>query len=276
MTTDIDTRRLATAVRRRMGLRARVVSRIQAIFDRLDFQVVRRGPVQRMTPILPSPDEQVALDRDLEAIHFDDQFEVFTSADAVRTYLSPARMSAQHHIIELCHKFGVELKGKKVLEVGAGTGYLLRLLAAEVGDGGKAYGAEYFQELAYIAQGVAPDAEVVKAALIDLPAAGDRYDVVFCIEVLEHIIDTETPIPTMLELLNPGGAVVITVPNVKFDNTPPLDTPDGNTYVGHVNCWTPQSWEYYINRIAGAHSFEVGTIGHNYEGDNLYAVIRRD
>lgn len=276
MVAGVDRRAAAKVMKRRMGVRARMVDGARVLMDRTGYQVVRSGRMQRVELILPSAEERAAVDRDLEAIVYDDRFEVFTSAGAVRTYLSPGRMSAQHRTLDLSRKHGIELEGKKVLEVGAGTGYLLRLLSEEVGDGGQVSGVEYFEEVAILARGLAPRAEVVTGSLADMARSGETYDVVFCIEVLEHILDTETPIPTMLAMLNPGGTLLVSVPNARFDTTPALSTDDGNTYVGHVNYWTPESWGAYVKRIAGSHRCEAGQVGNHYEGDNLYAVFHRD
>jgi 2-polyprenyl-3-methyl-5-hydroxy-6-metoxy-1,4-benzoquinol methylase len=51
----------------------------------------------------------------------------------------------------------------------------------------------------------------LKANVLSLDSV--RYNIIFCTEVLEHIRDTETPIPIMLKLLDDGGSLVLTVPN---------------------------------------------------------------
>lgn len=40
-----------------------------------------------------------------------------------------------------------------------------------------------------------------------------RYDAVFCMEVLEHVVDWEREVARLSELLAPGGKLIISVPN---------------------------------------------------------------
>ncbi len=207
------------------------------------------------------------------------EWPVWSSPKAVMDYLEEQRVNAYHQTVELCGRHGVDLTGKSVLDVGTCSGYLLRIVDEKF-DGVSLTGTDYYEECVRLSQALVPNADVVKASIDDLKSGEDTFDVVFCTEVLEHIVDTETQIPGLLGLVKPGGALIVTVPNGQYDSTPAFTSDDGVSYVGHVNFWTPQSWAFYIQRIAATLdypvTFDVGTLGNNFAGDVLYALIRKD
>lgn len=206
------------------------------------------------------------------------EWEVWSSPKAVLDYLEPPRVNAYHQIVQLCADHGVDLAGKSVLDVGTCSGYLLRIVAERFPDVLLA-GTDYYDECVRLSQALVPQAKLSQASIDDLKAADDQYDVIFCTEVLEHIVDTETQIPGLLSRVTAGGALVVTVPNGQYDATPAFTSSDGVSYVGHVNFWTPQSWQFYIDRIVSGLSepveASVGQLGNLFAGDVLYAVFRK-
>lgn len=61
---------------------------------------------------------------------------------------------------------------------------------------------------------VVTDAVEVVGVAERLPFAGEVFDCVFALEVLEHVTDVESAIAEVLRVLKPGGEVLITVPFV--------------------------------------------------------------
>jgi SAM-dependent methyltransferase len=53
---------------------------------------------------------------------------------------------------------------------------------------------------------------IALADVVNLPYADDRFDVVVCSEVLEHISDNGAAIAELVRVLKPGGDLVVTVP----------------------------------------------------------------
>jgi SAM-dependent methyltransferase len=101
------------------------------------------------------------------------------------------------------------------LEIGCGTGFVLAGIE-------KAFphlslsGSEYFEEgLAFARQ------RVTRAALFHLDLRksaehGKKYDTIGLFDVLEHIHDDEDALRGVGSLLNPGGTLIITVPQHPF------------------------------------------------------------
>lgn len=245
---------------------------------RSGLAVMRTEPRARPEMIY-SKESMARLVADIEAIGLNPQeWEIWTSPKAVLDYLKPTRVNSYQQVVELCAAHGIDLNGKTVLDVGTSSGYLLRLIEEQFEDV-ELHGTDYYEECVRLSRALVPSAQLSQASIDELKAGDSRFDVIFCTEVLEHILDTETQIPALLSMVNPGGALVLTVPNAQHDFTPAFTSPDGNSYVGHVNYWTEQSWGYYIGRITGGMDEVVdaatGTHSNLFVGDVLHAVIRK-
>jgi methionine biosynthesis protein MetW len=102
--------------------------------------------------------------------------------------------------------------GGRVLDVGCGSGALLARLA---GRAGHRVGVELSAEAAAEASKVAD--EVLNLPLTGpLPFAPASFDVVVCADVLEHLADPAAALSSVAALCRPGGAVVVSVPNVAY------------------------------------------------------------
>lgn len=103
------------------------------------------------------------------------------------------------------------------LEVGASGGFMV----------------EAMRELGYTATGVEPDQPGVAYArahfpqntfhnglLSEVASKLDRYDVIYCSEVIEHVPDPRGFVATLAEHLKLGGLLAITTPDVSHWNKP--------------------------------------------------------
>jgi len=107
--------------------------------------------------------------------------------------------------------------GRRILEIGSGTGLMTRYLATRGRLTATDVDAEYVELLGRTFAGT-PNVEVRQldlAALGTNGALGRCYDTVICSNVLEHIEDDCRALVAMRNLLLPGGRVVLVVPAVK-------------------------------------------------------------
>ncbi len=107
------------------------------------------------------------------------------------------------------------LEGKKIIEVGCGSGLLLQYLHKEL----DLTGADFSQGNLDKAQEKNPHVKFFKADLNDKNSwkeYANSYDSVLCSEVVEHIKDDKTALEILFSLLKPNGVLVLTVPAFKL------------------------------------------------------------
>jgi SAM-dependent methyltransferase len=109
-----------------------------------------------------------------------------------------------------------------ILDWGAGDGSLLRLLEAEgfEGVGIDIYSAE------------SPNRKLINSSIQDAPFQNGSFDAITCFHVLEHIDEPVPSIKKAIQLLKPGGILILEVPNIESfgfklfkRNWYPLDIP---------------------------------------------------
>ena len=104
----------------------------------------------------------------------------------------------------------------RVLEIGCGSGATLAALKAR-GAVSHAVGVEVDPHAAEAARGVFDtvlQGMVEGAAIEEHVPAGSR-DAIFCLDVLEHLVDPWAQVRRLAPLLAPGGLFVVSVPNIR-------------------------------------------------------------
>lgn len=101
-----------------------------------------------------------------------------------------------------------------VLEIGCGTGATLAWLKAS-GRCKSTTGIELVAEQAVSASNVVD--RVIQGSIesVDLASWTERFDLILCLDVLEHLNDPWALIENLSELLKPGGRLVASIPNVR-------------------------------------------------------------
>ena len=185
--------------------------------------------------------------------------EFYADFDTVKAYISPERLKFYERIVRLLPERGIDYKNKRVADVGCGTGHLLRCIYDNFNPLSLT-GLEYSEAALVIARTVLPSAtfhyfDVYEGVTL-------KFDIVFCVEVLEHLLFPAAALKNLLDLVDEGGVAVATVPNGRID-----------TYEGHINFWSPESWQVFVRGICG--TFDVETGGGLY-GDTNFAVIKHN
>lgn len=104
---------------------------------------------------------------------------------------------------------------ERVLEIGCGSGATLAWMKS-LGLAGHTTGIELAPQMAEVAsknvdEFIIGDAE----ALLDDVAFTAAYDLVLCLDVLEHFVDPWRMIEKISHRLKPGGVLVASIPNVR-------------------------------------------------------------
>ena len=129
-----------------------------------------------------------------------------TYADKATTYFANARTQIEPLLPPTA---------SRVIEIGCGSGATVRWLK-QTGRIEKAWGMELFESAALQArvhfdEVVVGDAE----ALIETVFPGLQFDLMLCLDVLEHMVDPWRFLTRAQRLLAPGGRLIISVPNIR-------------------------------------------------------------
>ncbi len=121
---------------------------------------------------------------------------------------------------EVCRRFGRDMRstdtfsGLRVLDIGCGGGLLSEPVARL---GGKVLGADASATNIEVAKlhaersGVAIDYRATTAE--DLAAAGERFEVILAMEIVEHVPDMPAFIAICAGMLKPGGLMIVSTIN---------------------------------------------------------------
>ena len=130
-------------------------------------------------------------------------------------------------------------EGKKVLEIGSGTGLMLAALKER---GAQVFGCEPspHAEIAEKKYGIPVIRAPFSAALFS-----ERFDVVFHHAVLEHIPHSDRFMNDTLAVLAPGGVIIAGVPNCELE-----------FQLGDLRIISHEHWNYFTSTTA-QHAFEA-------------------
>jgi len=95
----------------------------------------------------------------------------------------------------------------------------------------------------------------------------ERYDIIVCMETLEHLIEPEVAVRNLLNSLSDGGTLFLTVPDGRVDR-----------HVRHINFWSPESWEIFIKKLCqGNYDISFGMVQHPEVKARRYnwAILKR-
>jgi 2-polyprenyl-3-methyl-5-hydroxy-6-metoxy-1,4-benzoquinol methylase len=123
-----------------------------------------------------------------------------------------------------------------VIDVGCGTGHLLRFIVDETTLApDRIVGVDHAGAGINRARELLPEATWLVEDLFDLPLDGERFDLVLCTEVLEHLDNPAGAVEVLRGLCAPGGRVVVTVPDGARDS-----------WDGHVNFWDEEELQAFL------------------------------
>ncbi len=108
-----------------------------------------------------------------------------------------------------------QFAGKTLLDYGCGDGTFLALLMESGPKPAQAVGAEVGQDqIEDCRKRLAryPGLNFLHVGELDTPDQSQRFDGIFCTEVLEHVVDRETALNRCHRILKPGGRLIISVP----------------------------------------------------------------
>jgi len=185
----------------------------------------------------------------------------YSDAGQVANYLSAERRQFYREVAEFLIVAVPDFRDAKlrVADYGCGPGMLLKQLS-ELSPRSQFFGYDFASSGISIARNNLPAAEFMERDIYqEFP---DRYDLILCTEVLEHLEHPKKALRNLLGQLASGGRLLLTVPDGRMDQ-----------YTGHIHFWSPESWKLFLADACNGCKFETGHIAGGTSRAYLYASI---
>lgn len=193
------------------------------------------------------------------------------SPKSVLGYLSPYRIKQYHSLTNLCDSFNIDLSTMRIADVGTGVGYFLRHLHSRYKPK-ELWGFDQKEDDLKIAAHLCPEARLENIGFENLPK--NKFDVVFLMQVIEHVCDPTEVVKSILKAVKPGGYLIITVPDGRIDQLMAGEFyPRMNSYWGHINFWSIESWDKYLKKNFSYNKQYNGIM--SVESKNLYSIMQK-
>ena len=224
---------------------------MKALIKRM-FSLVGLG-IHRLEPPQNNNCHKVVVSSPIQYNSKDGLNEFYSDAEAVASFLDPGFYD---RLLDLLAAHGVDYNQKRVADVGCGTGGLLKALQAR--DQARSLtGFEYSEKALDLARAQVPGVEF---CYFDIYEGSPReFDVIFCIEVIEHLLHPDRALRNVVRMLADSGVALVTVPNGRTD-----------TFEGHINFWSPESWDVFVKKVCEGFTVKTELTENN---QNNYAVI---
>src|SRR5688572_5064263 len=189
-----------------------------------------------------------------------DQMDKFYSDDeTLMNYFDRERIEFYKEIVNLAKDRDIFSGVQSIVDAGCGTGHLLHYLQQEFGFQ-RATGLEYSPEAIKVAKKKFPHFDFYEFDIYK--SWNQKFDLILCTEVLEHLLYPDDALGNLFSMMKDNGRLLITVPNGRFD-----------TFGGHINFWSPESWEVFIRKNSKNFYCETGLIHGNSAN---YALIKKE
>lgn len=233
---------------------------VQSMFARRGYRIVRSESDVRYRPTSVDARNAASLLHEiLPVVQHNALTGEWPTPEFLERYFDASRLAMARLLLDQCDAEDVEITDKRVLDIGCHAGSLLRLMHARYPEA-SLFGCDISEVKLAMAKRACPDAELFFSSLSDLPQSS-RYDVVFLMEVLEHTVDPEAVVRRLLDIVSAGGTLVLTVPDGRKDQFPAKEyNAEFDSYSGHINFWSPESWNYFLMRIAPEWRLRTGTL----------------
>ncbi len=239
---------------------------IKRILRTSGYQVVPLPPDQ-VTSIDIDANELSEIDRILKTFSKESDNPDLNDYKSLKSYLSNERIQIFHELVHHCERESVSFENVSIADVGSGMGYLFRKIA-QVANPKQMTGYDTFSSIFPLAKAVCPTALYQSDSLYDIK---DQHDIVFCMEVLEHMVDPQAALDKLLQITAPGGVLILSVPNGRYDfQEAGAIREDQHSYWGHIHFWSPESWDLFLNSKHQAYtSIKTGLLSRKH----IYAII---
>ncbi|TXG76634.1 class I SAM-dependent methyltransferase [Patescibacteria group bacterium] len=157
----------------------------------------------------------------------------------------------------LLNESGYATTKKKItaIELGCGEGYSTQRLHKMLPKSAHFVASEYVKALVPKAQKLNPKVKVIQESVYELTHKDNSFDVVFLLEVLEHLDYPDKALEEIRRVIKPGGVLVLGVPREPLWRALNMARGKylkdfGNT-IGHLNHWSARSLVKHVEAHFG-------------------------
>jgi 2-polyprenyl-3-methyl-5-hydroxy-6-metoxy-1,4-benzoquinol methylase len=183
---------------------------------------------------------------------------LYAADDLLAEYLGPERLAFYDEVASIAAQYA----GRSVVDVGCGSGNLLRALLDRVAkdervEVERVLALDHARSALRRAAELVPEAEGRIFDVMRDDLGGERFDLVLCTEVLEHVSRPQRARECLSSACAGQGTIVITVPDGAVD-----------AWGGHVNFWTHDEFQAFLEPLGT-------TTVHRIDADRgLLAIVR--
>ena len=181
----------------------------------------------------------------------------YKDTKALEDYYQSERVAFYKGVVAHFKSLGLSLDGKDVADMGCGVGYLLCEISNHFSPKSLS-GYDFSKEAVEFSSKKFPGSSFAVHDIYE--ALQSSYDFIFCTEVLEHLETPHFALRNLLSALNPGGVLVLTVPNGRIDNL-----------IEHINFWSPESWKAFLLRECPGMTVTTSNL---FDGSVNFAVVQ--
>jgi arsenite methyltransferase len=133
------------------------------------------------------------------------QFDAETARRIEATYTTPDVVAQRREVRRL-----LALRpGERVVDIGAGPGFLAAEMVAEVGAGGRVFAVDPSASMRELARARGVDFAIDDGSAEALPLPDESVDVAVATQVLEYVPDVPGALAELRRVLRPGGRVLL-------------------------------------------------------------------
>lgn len=146
-------------------------------------------------------------------------------------------------------------KKMKAIELGCGEGYSTQRLSKMLSGNFEMMASEYVDKLVPVAKKLNPGVEIIQESVYELKHKDKTFDVVFLLEVLEHLDYPDTALEEIQRVLKDDGVLILGVPREPLWRALNMARGKylkdfGNT-IGHLNHWSARSLVKHVEKHMG-------------------------
>jgi SAM-dependent methyltransferase len=186
--------------------------------------------------------------------------------ERVASYVVRDRVVSYLSVVNWCMRCGIDLDGKRVIDIGTGVG-VLPFVLKDKWNRAEMVACDANRDYVELATALFPEMRFICQTL---SSVAEKYDVVFFTEILEHMANPYQAVDQLRRIVNPTGKIIVTVPDGRRDQMESMSfIPETGSYGGHVNFWSIESWVSFLQNAFLPAKIWVGC----KSGSTLYACV---